>query len=133
MTTTPERVLTQDEMEDLGLTMYTMLPAFDGLVTDVSSVWVDYLLLDKPMVFAFPDIQDYRDGRGLSIEPYEDWVPGPFVRDIDGLIAALADLVDGRDPMAGERQLARLRFHQYHDDRSAARLLDGLGIESRPT
>jgi CDP-glycerol glycerophosphotransferase len=127
------RVLTQDEMEQLGLTMYTMLPAFDGLLTDVSSVWVDYLLLDKPMVFAFPDIQDYRDGRGLSIEPYEDWVPGPFVRDIDGLIEALADLVDGRDPMAHERGLARVRFHQYRDDRSAARLLDGLGIQSRPT
>jgi CDP-glycerol glycerophosphotransferase len=127
------RVLTQDEMEQLGLTMYTMLPAFDGLLTDVSSIWVDYLLLDKPMVFAFPDIQDYRDGRGLSLEPYEDWVPGPFVRDIDGLIEALADLVEGRDPMARERRLARVRFHQYRDDRSAARLLDGLGIESRHT
>jgi CDP-glycerol glycerophosphotransferase len=127
------RIVTQEEMEQLGLTMYTMLPAFDGLLTDVSSVWVDYLLLDKPMVFAFPDIQDYRDGRGLSIEPYEDWVPGPFVRDIDGVIDALADLVAGRDPMAHERGLARVRFHHHRDDRSAARLLDGLGISSRTT
>ena len=77
------------------------------------------------------DIQDYRDGRGLSLEPYEDWVPGPFVRDIDGLIGALSDLVQGRDPMARERGLARLRFHEHRDDRSAARLLDGLGIHSR--
>jgi hypothetical protein len=125
------RVLTQEEMQQHGLTVYRMLPAFDGLLTDVSSIWLDYLLLDKPIVFAFPDIQDYRDGRGLVIEPYEEWVPGPFVRDMDGLIAALADLVEGRDPMAHERGLARLRFHQYRDDRSAARLLDGLGIRSR--
>jgi CDP-glycerol glycerophosphotransferase len=83
-------------------------------------------------VFAFPDIEEYRAGRGLSMEPYEDWVPGPLVRDIDGLMAALADLVEGRDPMARERSLARSRFHQHHDDRSATRLLDGLGIQRRP-
>jgi CDP-glycerol glycerophosphotransferase (TagB/SpsB family) len=125
------RVVTQEEMQDLGLTVYTMLPAFDGLITDVSSIWVDFLLLDKPLIFAFPDVQDYRDGRGLSIEPYEDWVPGPFVRDLDGLVAALDDVVHGRDPMAAERGRARSRFHQFHDDRSAARLLDGLGIQPR--
>jgi CDP-glycerol glycerophosphotransferase len=125
------RILTQEEMERHGLTMYTMLPAFDGLLTDVSSIWVDYLLLDKPMVFAFPDIEEYRRDRGLNLEPYEDWVPGPLARDIDGVIAALADLVEGRDPMARERGLARLRFHEHRDDRSAARLLDGLGIQPR--
>jgi len=112
--------------------VYTLLPAFDGLLTDVSSIWIDYLLLDKPLVFPFPDIQDYREGRGLGIEPYEHWVPGPFVRDLDGLLTALGDLVDGRDTMAQERRLARLRFHQHRDDGSAARLLDFLGIEARP-
>ena len=125
------RVLGQQEMEAEGLTVYTLLPAFDGLLTDVSSVWVDYLLLDKPLVFAFPDVQDYRDGRGLTVEPYEQWVPGAFARDMDELLLALADLVDGRDPTAHERRLARLRFHQHHDDRSAARLLDGVGLLPR--
>ncbi|MDQ3485652.1 MAG: CDP-glycerol glycerophosphotransferase family protein [Actinomycetota bacterium] len=125
------RVLTQEEMQSRGLTLYTLLSAFDGLLTDVSSIWLDYLLLDKPMVFPFPDLQDYRDGRGLNLEPYEDWVPGPLVRDLDGLLAALSDLVQGRDAMATERRLARRRFHQYHDDKSTARLLDGLGICSR--
>jgi CDP-glycerol glycerophosphotransferase len=122
------QVLSQEEMQQHGLTVYTLLPAFDGLLTDVSSVWLDYLLLDRPMVFAFPDVDDYRAGRGLNLEPYEAWVPGHFVRDIDGLQTALGDLLDGRDPTAEERGRARRRFHQYHDDRSAARLLDGLGI-----
>ena len=122
------RVLSQQEMEQRGLTLYTLLPAFDGLLTDVSSIWLDYLLLDRPMIFAFPDVDAYRTGRGLNLEPYEEWVPGPFVRDLDGLLTALGDVFEGRDPMADERALAALRFHQYRDDRSAERLLAGLGL-----
>jgi len=122
------QVLSQEQMQAQGLTLYPALPAFDGLITDMSSIWVDYLLLDRPMVFAFPDVADYRNGRGLNLEPYEDWVPGPFVRTMDQLIAAVDDVVDGRDPMAEERGRARRRFHQFADDGSTARLLDGLGI-----
>jgi len=75
-----------------------------------------------------PDIEDYRRGRGLNLEPYEDWVPGPFVRTMAELIDALTDVVGGGDPTAEERRLARRRFHRYADDQSAVRLLDGLGL-----
>lgn len=122
------RVLTENELEHHGLTLYTALPAFDGLITDMSSIWVDYLLVDKPMIFAFPDVDNYRRGRGLNLEPYEHWVPGLFARTMDQLINALDDLTAGRDPMAAERARARLRFHQHTDDLSTSRLLDGLGI-----
>jgi len=122
------RVLAPETLESQGLTLYPVLAAFDGLITDVSSVWVDYLLTDKPLIFAFPDVEDYRRGRGLNLEPYEDWVPGPFTTTVGELEAALADVVAGRDVMAAERRLARLRFHRYQDDQSAARLLDGLGL-----
>ncbi len=122
------RALTQEQMEADGLTLYPLLSAFDGLVTDMSSVWVDYLLVDKPLVFAFPDIEDYRDGRGLNLEPYEDWVPGPLVRSVDELVGAVTDVVEGRDPSADERRRARRRFHRFHDDRATARLLDGIGL-----
>jgi CDP-glycerol glycerophosphotransferase len=123
------RVLTQEEMYSKAFTIYTLLPAFDALITDVSSVWVDYLLLDKPLIFAFPDVQEYREGRGLNLEPFEHWVPGPFTKTMQELIDSLADVLEGRDPMKDERSRARVRFHHYRDDRSAARLLDGLGID----
>jgi CDP-glycerol glycerophosphotransferase len=122
------RVLRQGELEQRGLTLYPVLSAFDALITDMSSVWVDYLLLDKPILFAFPDIDDYRDGRGLNLEPFEHWVPGPFAQTIDELLQAMAEVVDGHDPMAAERRRARVRFHRFHDSRSAARLLDELGF-----
>lgn len=124
------RVLTQGDLERQGLTLYPALAAFDALITDMSSVWVDYLLLDKPMVFAFPDSDQYRNGRGLNLEPYDQWVPGPFAQDVDSLLSALGDVIDGQDPMAEERARTRVRFHQYLDDQSTVRLLDGLGLGS---
>jgi len=124
-------VLDENYLKSRGLTLYPLLAAFDGLITDVSSVWVDYLLLDKPMIFAVPDIEDYRRGRGLNLEPYEDWVPGPFVRTMAELVGALAEVVGGGDPTADERRLARRRFHRYADDQSAVRLLDGLGLTAQ--
>ena len=121
------RVLAPLELERRGVTLYPALSAFDALITDMSSVWVDYLLLDKPILFAFPDVEAYREVRGLNLEPYEDWVPGPFARTPEELVVAMTEVVEGRDPMAEERGRARRRFHQYHDSSSATRLLDGLG------
>ena len=122
------RVLRAGELEARGLTLYPVLAAFDGLITDMSSVWLDHLLLDRPMVFAFPDLAGYRAGRGLNLEPYEHWVPGPLTTDVEQMIAAIDDVVAGRDPMAEERARARRRFHAFADDGATARLLDGLGI-----
>lgn len=122
------RVLLPGDLEAAGTTLYPALAAFDALITDMSSIWLDFLLLDRPMVFAFPDLQEYRDGRGLNLEPYEQWVPGPFAVNMDETLAALSDVVAGRDPMAGERRLTLRRFHRYSDDRSSQRLLDGLGV-----
>jgi CDP-glycerol glycerophosphotransferase len=124
-------VLQPGDLERQGLTLYPALSAFDGLITDMSSIWLDYLLLDKPLIFAFPDVADYRSDRGLNLEPYEAWVPGPFATTIDEFLAAVQDVVEGRDPAAEERRRARVRFHQYRDDATTARLLDGIGITRR--
>ena len=51
-----------------------------GLVTDYSSVWVDYLLLDRPIAFLVPDRDSY--DRALFPADVLDWVPGEVV-DLD--------------------------------------------------
>jgi CDP-glycerol glycerophosphotransferase (TagB/SpsB family) len=94
----------------------------------MSSIWIDYLLLDKPLIFAFPDIENYRQGRGLNLEPYEHWIPGPLTHTIDELATALSHLTTGHDPHAAERHQARLRFHHHTDDHATTRLLNILGI-----
>lgn len=123
--------LDQDALTRRGLTTYTILRSFDALVTDVSSIWIDYLLLDKPVVFAFPDLDEYRQRRGLQFEPYEGWVPGGVAASLDEFRAELKPVIDGGDPHRERRHAITRILHRYPDDRSARRIVDYLdGIVS---
>lgn len=52
----------------------------DILVTDYSSVYFDYAVLGRPMVFFMYDIEDYRDRlRGFYLD-VDSFVPGPIVK-----------------------------------------------------
>jgi CDP-glycerol glycerophosphotransferase len=121
--------LEQLDLDRLNLSVYTALSAFNVLITDISSVWIDYLLLNRPIVFAFPDIEDYRANRGIVLEPYSAWVPGPIVKTIDELLEQLDRIASGWDDYKDERLLALRRHHKYSDAGSAERILDFLGLK----
>ena len=124
-------LLSQSSLEQLGVSLYEVLAAADGLVTDASSVWIDFLLLDKPMIFAFPDLEKYRADRGLNLEPYEDWAPGPVVAEVNEVIDNMKRVMRGEDIYAERRRRALRRFHRFSNDGSTARLLDLLDLLPR--
>lgn len=97
------RLATDDILQQSGVTFYDVLAATDVLITDYSSVWVDFLLLDKPVVGFCPDIEKYRASRGLALEPYESWFPGPVVTGRDHLFGEVTDALAGRDTHAQRR------------------------------
>lgn len=100
------RSATNVDLEALGLTFYELLGAADCFVTDYSSLWVDHLLCDRPMVAFCPDLDTYRRDRGLALEPHEEWFPGPVVGDRAGLLDAVARAL--HDPAAGSERRRRV-------------------------
>ena len=54
---------------------YPLLPNFDLVITDYSSICLEFLLLDKPTIFYVYDLDDYRHNPGL---PEEFWQLVPF-------------------------------------------------------
>lgn len=65
-----------------------LLHLTDVLITDYSSVFMDYVLLDKPCIFYPYDYEQYTAGRELFTDYFEN-VPGPVVRTFDELLEAL--------------------------------------------
>ncbi|TGB00132.1 CDP-glycerol--glycerophosphate glycerophosphotransferase [Sporolactobacillus shoreae] len=57
----------------------------DILVTDYSSIPVEYSLLNKPMIFFPYDLKEYGRERGFQAD-YMDWVPGPVAFSTTDLI-----------------------------------------------
>jgi CDP-Glycerol:Poly(glycerophosphate) glycerophosphotransferase len=69
--------VSEEDLVRAGVSLYALLGQSRGLVTDYSSVWVDYLLLDRPLAFLVPDRESY--GRKLIPADVLDWVPGELV------------------------------------------------------
>jgi CDP-glycerol glycerophosphotransferase (TagB/SpsB family) len=93
-----------DEAGELSATLRHV----DVLVTDYSSVLVDFLLLDRPVVCYAPDLDAYREQRGFYVD-YESFVPGPVVTDDDALVDAVGRALDD-DPDAPRRRALRRSF-----------------------
>lgn len=97
-------VLDDDDLDAAGISLYELLGAASGLVTDYSSVWVDYLLTDRPIAFLVPDRDTY--DRALHPADVLDWVPGEVV---DLACAPFAEfLVD----LASDGRLGAQRRHE---------------------
>lgn len=77
-----------------------VLPAVDVLVTDYSSIALDYSLTGGPILFLAPDEESYSESRGFY-EPYREFSGGREVRSWSALLAQLRRL-DGDPGWAGE-------------------------------
>lgn len=105
-----------------GLDIYPVLEHVDILITDYSSVYVDYLLLDRPIIFYPYDREAYEADRGFYFE-YESVTPGPRPDTPEGLQRVIAEtLAESGDPFASDRQALRDRFYAHRDGDSSKRL-----------
>ncbi|WP_052009232.1 CDP-glycerol glycerophosphotransferase family protein [Listeria grayi] len=62
----------------------------DLLITDYSSVCFEFSLLDKPMLFFSPDVENYVSQRGFYYE-YKELIPGKLVQSTTQLITAILE------------------------------------------
>lgn len=99
----PYRSASDAALEKDGKTLYELLARADLLVTDYSSVWIDFLHTGMPMVGACYDLDEYRRARPLAWEPYEDWFPGPICGSPDVLLAAIKEGLENPS-VYGERR-----------------------------
>ncbi|GAA1831300.1 CDP-glycerol glycerophosphotransferase family protein [Agromyces salentinus] len=74
-------VVTNEDLRAAGVQLYELIGAAAGLLTDYSSVWIDYLVLDRPIAFVVPDEAGYAAGRGFDPPDALEWLPGPKLLD----------------------------------------------------
>jgi CDP-glycerol glycerophosphotransferase len=96
--------------------------ASDVLITDYSSVYFDYALLDRPMVFYMYDLERYASAlRGFYL-PIDE-VPGPVVTTQDALEDALLD-PELSTRHARARKALNAQINPFDDGTAGRRVLD---------
>jgi CDP-glycerol glycerophosphotransferase (TagB/SpsB family)/glycosyltransferase involved in cell wall biosynthesis len=104
-----------------------ILAASDAVITDYSSLFIDFLTTGRPVLFFTPDLADYEDSRGLYL-PISEW-PGPVSEDIDQLTTHINQLNTGgaEDPALAYKDAyaaARERWTAKEDGRAGERVVD---------
>jgi CDP-glycerol glycerophosphotransferase (TagB/SpsB family) len=70
-----------------------LLRHVDCLITDFSSIWVDYLLLDRPIIGYAKDYKDYLTKERGFLYPFFDIFPAPFHSQVSDIIQSIDDLL----------------------------------------
>ncbi len=102
-----------------------LLAGTDILITDYSSVWVDFLATGRPILFYAPDLDDYVATRRVNLAP-EHW-PGPVARTVDELAAHVDEISGAREPLPAHAEryaTARARFCPHEDGGATDRVID---------
>ncbi|NCC44090.1 MAG: hypothetical protein EOM18_11045, partial [Clostridia bacterium] len=92
------RFLNEDRQGDI----MEILNVFDLLVTDYSSIYIDYLLTGKPIVFLPYDQEKYLQERGMNF-PYEKVTPGPKPKSLQEFLNSIHDLLYNHDGYVRQR------------------------------
>lgn len=115
----PDNIICYDSSKDIQ----PLLKTTDILVTDYSSVYMDYLLLDRPIVFFPYNLERYIESQDGLLFNYKTMVPGPICYSQDQLQEAIISYVLGRtDEYANKRaEIKKLAF-KYEDGKSSERI-----------
>lgn len=122
-------LLDTESLNEQLMTIYHIMNAFDVLVTDYSSVYVDYLLLNRPIIFSCPDIEEYKKDRGFVVEDPSLLMPGKMIQSQASLIESLEQIFHGEDIYIEKRKSMLGYFHKYLDSLSSQRLLDEINFK----
>lgn len=98
----------------------------DMLITDYSSVFFDYAILRRPMLFYVYDIDTYRDQlRGFYID-FEKEAPGPLVKSTESLVEEIRKVENEPSPKLESIEKFHERFCALEDGRASERVVKEL-------
>lgn len=108
--------------------VYPAMIYCDILITDYSSIYFDFLLLDRPIVFFAPDLDDYlKNDRDMYFD-YEKMTPGKKCYRYAELEQQLEVILNnnGEDAYSDNRAEIRNYTYDFCDNQSGRRLMQAV-------
>lgn len=118
--------VTDADLVAAGLPLYSLIGGAAGLISDYSSVWVEYLSLDRPLLLFCPDIEEYRDGRGLKSPSMIEIAGGLIETEAAAIADFLRAIAAGKDWRADQRRAAAEALELAEPGPCAHRLVEAI-------
>lgn len=104
--------------------IYSHLKEFDFLITDYSSIYFDYLLLNRPIIFAPFDMDSYiKDEREFYYE-YNKVTPGPKAKNWPEVMRYIKEAIIYPNKYTKERLRINKFFNKYSKSDSSKRVFE---------
>lgn len=117
------RIVYADESEVTDIN--DVLTYIDVLITDYSGVYFDYLLLNRPVIFAAFDLEKYIKERGLY-DDYAFYIAGPIAKNWSEVIEHARDALINPEKFEDLRIEKNEIFNKYCDGMSSMRVCEYL-------
>ncbi len=121
-------IVSDNQIQENGFQLYQLLSISDCLITDYLSVSVDYLLLDRPVIYTMDDYEEYKNSRGFLFDNVADYFAGHHVYNKKEFSAAIREIAEGKDPFKEARKKILPVMHKYTDGMSSRRVLECAGL-----
>ncbi|WP_068547292.1 CDP-glycerol glycerophosphotransferase family protein [Thalassotalea crassostreae] len=93
------RILGNNDVHDIN----SILGEFDAVITDYSSIYIDFILTLKPVMFLPYDYSAYNENVGFAID-FQKYTPGPKPASYDKFENELTALLEDRGYYLSERK-----------------------------
>jgi hypothetical protein len=99
--------VTDENLISANSNLYGLMARSSALISDYSSVWLDYLHLDKPIAFFAPDASEFWGNRQMDQNFLNLQLPGLEVRNSVEIFEFCRDVANGADTSSSLRELAK--------------------------
>lgn len=118
------RIIDDDFFEKSNMTSYEFIGSCDGLLTDYSSVYYDFMLVDKPIGLIWDDLDEYKKNPGV-IEEFDYFMEGgEKLYTADDLCGFVERVANGEDSLRSQRNRLCDEVHVSRDGKNAIRVVD---------
>ncbi|EGQ4117804.1 glycosyltransferase [Staphylococcus pseudintermedius] len=108
-----------------------LMPAVDLMITDYSSIFFDFLVTDKPIVFYVPDLDKYQNERGVYIDLCA--LPGPVADNIQDVITLVSNESYKDADVQGKYAKFKHNFVNYENGSVTERLIESVFLNQQDT
>lgn len=121
-------IITNRDLECVNKQTYEVIGYSEALLTDYSSVYLDYLITNKPVGFILDDYEMYKQDRGFAFENPKEIMAGHHIYDKNQLNDFFYDIINDNDQYKDKRLIMKEKFVGENPESTSKRIVEYFNI-----